>query len=151
VFDPAKISAKDIAAVRGKWGVSPGQCVIFVPARLTRWKGQLILIEAARMLQQRRPNAVRIIPAGEDHGRRAYTRALPSAMKAGALRQVVAMVGHLRPMPLAFAASDMAVSAVIEAAAFGRGAVEAEALGVPVMASKLGGCTEPVAEGETGF
>jgi len=151
VFDPAKISANDIAAVRGKWGVNPGQCVIFVPARLTRWKGQLVLIEAARMLQQRRPNAVKIILAGDDQGRRAYTQEMLSAIKAGGLQQVVAMVGHLRQMPLAFAASDMAVFPVIEPEAFGRGAVEAEAMGVPVIASNLGGYTETVVEGQTGF
>jgi hypothetical protein len=48
VFDPAKISADEIAALRTKWGVQPNQCVVLVPARLTRWKGQMILIEAAR-------------------------------------------------------------------------------------------------------
>jgi glycosyltransferase involved in cell wall biosynthesis len=54
-------------------------------------------------------------------------------------------------MPLAFAASDMAVFPVIEPEAFGRGAVEAEAMGVPVIASNLGGYTETVVEGQTGF
>jgi len=151
VFDPAKISAEDIAALRAKWGVGSSQCVILVPARLTRWKGQMILIEAARLLQQRRPNAVKIIIAGDDQGRRAYTQEMLSAIKAGGLQDVVSLVGHLRQMPLAFAASDMAVFPVIEPEAFGRGAVEAEAMGVPVIASNLGGYTETVVEGQTGF
>jgi glycosyltransferase involved in cell wall biosynthesis len=74
-----------------------------------------------------------------------------SAIKAAGLQDAVAMVGHLRQMPLAFAASDMAVFPVIEPEAFGRGAVEAQAMGVPVIASNLGGYTETVREGETGF
>jgi glycosyltransferase involved in cell wall biosynthesis len=40
---------------------------------------------------------------------------------------------------------------VIEPEAFGRGAVEAQAMGVPVIASNIGGYTETVVEGETGF
>jgi len=151
VFDPAKISAEDIAALRAKWGASSSQCVVLVPARLTRWKGQMVLIEAARLLNQRRPNAVKIILAGDDQGRRAYTQEMLSAIKSGGLQDVVSLVGHLRQMPLAFAASDMAVFPVIEPEAFGRGAVEAEAMGVPVIASNLGGYTETVVESQTGF
>ncbi len=151
VFSPEKIAADDIAALRVKWGVSSSQCVILVPARLTRWKGQMVLIEAARMLNERRPKAVKIIIAGDDQGRRAYTQEMLSAIKAGGLQDVISLVGHLRQMPLAFAASDMAVFPVIEPEAFGRGAVEAEAMGVPVIASNLGGYTETVVEGQTGF
>jgi glycosyltransferase involved in cell wall biosynthesis len=151
VFDPAKISADEIAALRTKWGVQPNQCVVLVPARLTRWKGQMILIEAARSLQQRRPDSVKIIVAGDDQGRRAYTQEMLSAIKAGGLQDVVSLVGHIGQMPLAFAASGMAVFPVIEPEAFGRGAVEAEAMGVPVIASNLGGYTETVVEGQTGF
>ena len=151
VFSPEKIAADDIAALRVKWGVSSSQCVILVPARLTRWKGQMVLIEAARMLNERRPKAVKIIIAGDDQGRRAYTQEMLSAIKAGGLQDVISLVGHLRQMPLAFAASDVAVFPVIEPEAFGRGAVEAEAMGVPVIASNLGGYTETVVEGQTGF
>ena len=125
--------------------------VLIAPARLTRWKGQMVLIDAARMLNERRPNAVKIIIAGDDQGRRAYTQEMLSAIKAGGLQDVVSLVGHLRQMPLAFAASDMAVFPVIEPEAFGRGAVEAEAMCVPVVASNLGGYTETVVEGQTGF
>ena len=151
VFNPEKIAVNDVAALRTKWGVSSSQCVVLVPARLTRWKGQMVLIEAARMLNERRPNAVKIIIAGDHQGRRAYTQEMLSAIKASGLQDVVSLVGHLRQMPLAFAASDMAVFPVIEPEAFGRGAVEAEAMGVPVIASNLGGYTETVVEGQTGF
>ncbi len=153
VFDPKKIGAPDIAALRAKWDVSADdkRCVVLVPARLTRWKGQLVLIEAVKLLQARRPNAVKVIIAGDDQGRRAYSQEMLSAIKAAGLQDVVAMVGHLRQMPLAFAASDMAVFPVIEPEAFGRGAVEAEAMAVPVIASNLGGYTETVVEGQTGF
>ncbi len=66
-------------------------------------------------------------------------------------KTAVAIVGHVGRHAAAFAASDIAVFPVIEPEAFGRGAVEAQAMGVPVIASRLGGFTETIIEGETGF
>jgi glycosyltransferase involved in cell wall biosynthesis len=151
MFDRAHVSDGDIAAQRAAWNVKPEQVVMIVPARLTRWKGQLVLIDAMRRVEERRPGDVKVIIAGDDQGRRAYTEEMVTKIEAAGLQEVVAMVGHLRQMPLAFAASDFAAFPVIEPEAFGRGAVEAQAMGVPVIASSLGGYTETVVDGETGL
>ncbi|WP_228445835.1 glycosyltransferase family 4 protein [Terricaulis silvestris] len=153
VFNPDRISNDDIAAIRALWRVPPGgkEIVLIAPARLTRWKGQLVLIEAMAMLQKRRPGAAKLIFAGDAQGRQSYVEDMTSAIEQAGLRDVVAIAGHLRQMPEAFAASDIALFPVIEPEAFGRGAVEAQAMGVPVIASNLGGFTETVIENETGF
>ncbi len=153
VFDLQAVQAEDIAAQRAAWHVAVGdaRCVVIAPARLTRWKGQLVLIEAAAELLKRRPGAMRLIFAGDAQGRTNYADAMQGAIDAAGLQEAVSIVGHLRNMPLAFAASDIAVFPVIEPEAFGRGAVEAQAMGVPVIASNLGGFTETVVEGETGY
>ncbi len=153
VFDPEIVSADDVAALRAEWNVAPAdaRCVIMAPARLTRWKGQLVLIDAIAMIEQRRPGALKLILAGDAQGRTNYVADMNAAIARAQLQDVVAVVGHLRHMPVAFAASDFAVFPVIEPEAFGRGAVEAQAMGVPVIASNLGGFTETVIEGETGF
>ena len=153
VFDPRLVSAREIAAQRAEWGVAVGdaRCVVIAPARLTRWKGQLVLIEAAAELLKRRPGALRVIFAGDAQGRTAYKASMQAAIDAAGLQEAVSIVGHLRNMPLAFAASDIAAFPVIEPEAFGRGAVEAQAMGVPVIASNLGGFTETLVENETGF
>ena len=153
VFDNARVSAQEAAAQRAEWNVAPNdaRCIVMAPARLTRWKGQLVLIEAIAMIEKRRPGALKVIVAGDAQGRAGYVEEIKAAIEKAQLRDVVAVVGHLRHMNLAFAASDIAVFPVTEPEAFGRGAVEAQAMGVPVIASNLGGFTETVIEGETGF
>jgi glycosyltransferase involved in cell wall biosynthesis len=153
VFNPAQASADDIAATRASWNVAPNdaRCVLIAPARLTRWKGQLVLIDAIAMIEKRRPGSLKVILAGDAQGRAGYVEELNGAIEKSELRDVVAVVGHLRHMNVAFAASDIAVFPVTEPEAFGRGAVEAQAMGVPVIATNLGGYTETVIEGETGF
>ncbi|MFT3729102.1 MAG: glycosyltransferase family 4 protein [Terricaulis sp.] len=152
-FNRARVSPAEIAAIRTLWnvGVKDARCVVIAPARLTRWKGQLVLIEAVRMIEARRPGALKVIIAGDAQGRTSYLQEMVAAITAAGLQEVVAIVGHVDKMPVAFAASDIAVFPVTEPEAFGRGAVEAQAMGVPVIASNLGGFTETIVEGETGL
>ncbi|MBS0384881.1 MAG: glycosyltransferase family 4 protein [Proteobacteria bacterium] len=153
VFDPARVTRGEVEAMREQWGVAPddSRCVVIAPARLTRWKGQLVLIEAAKLIEQRRPGTLKVILAGDAQGRLSYPQEIQAAIRSAGLREVVAVVGHVDTMAVALAASDIAVFPVTEAEAFGRGAVEAQAMGVPVIASNLGGFTETVVEGETGL
>jgi glycosyltransferase involved in cell wall biosynthesis len=152
-FDRKRITDAEIKAMRTLWNVAPNdaRCVVIAPARLTRWKGQLALIEAVRMIEARRPGALKVIIAGDAQGRASYVQEMNAAIAAAELQETVAIVGHVDKMPAALAASDIAVFPVIEPEAFGRGAVEAQAMGVPVIASNLGGFTETILEGETGF
>ncbi len=153
VFDTRAVRPDAIAAQRAAWGVAvdDARCVVLAPARLTRWKGQLVLIEAVAEVLKRRPGALRVIFAGDAQGRIAYRNEMQAAIDRARLDEAVSIVGHVRDMPLAFAASDIAVFPVIEPEAFGRGAVEAQAMGVPVIASHLGGFAETVVDGETGL
>jgi glycosyltransferase involved in cell wall biosynthesis len=153
VFDRARVAGADVAAMRASWGLAAddARCVVIAPARLTRWKGHLVLIEAVKKIEARRPGGLKVIIAGDAQGRRSYVDELVTAIERAGLQEVVAIVGHIRQMPVAFAASDVAVFPVIEPEAFGRGAVEAQVMGAPVIASALGGYTETVVENETGF
>ncbi|MBN8608474.1 MAG: glycosyltransferase family 4 protein [Caulobacterales bacterium] len=152
IFDPAKVRAEDVAAMRTAWGRRDGdeRVAMLMPARLTRWKGHLELIDALKLVEARKPGVLKVIIAGDAQGRHAYEQDIVTRIEGAKLQDVVAIVGHVGQMPVAFAASDLAVFPVIEPEAFGRGAVEAQAMGVPVIASKLGGFAETIVEGETG-
>ena len=54
-------------------------------------------------------------------------------------------------MPLAYSISDIIVSSSIEPEAFGRVAVEAQAMEKPIIASDIGGSKETIIDGKTGF
>jgi glycosyltransferase involved in cell wall biosynthesis len=110
-----------------------------------------VLIEAVKLIEQRRPGTLKVIIAGDAQGRVSYVQEMQAAIDGAGLREVVALAGHVDTMPVAFAASDIAVFPVTEAEAFGRGAVEAQAMGVPAIASNLGGFTETIVDGETGL
>jgi glycosyltransferase involved in cell wall biosynthesis len=54
-------------------------------------------------------------------------------------------------MPSAYNACDLVLSASIEPEAFGRVAVEAQAMEKPILASNIGGSKETIIDGQTGF
>jgi glycosyltransferase involved in cell wall biosynthesis len=54
-------------------------------------------------------------------------------------------------MPLAYKISDIVVSASIEPEAFGRVAIEAQAMEKPIIASNIGGSNETIINDNTGF
>ena len=54
-------------------------------------------------------------------------------------------------MPVAYSLADVVVSASIKPEAFGRVAVEAQAMSKPIIASDLGGSKETILKGKSGF
>ena len=54
-------------------------------------------------------------------------------------------------MPVAYKLADVAVSSSIEPEAFGRIAIEAQAMNKPILASNLGGSKETVLNGKSGL
>ena len=117
---------------------------MLLAARLTAWKGQRILIEAAALLKAQGVADFAIVLAGDPQGRAAYERELDALVAARGLEGVVRRVGHCTDMPAAFRAASVVAVPSVEPEAFGRSAVEAQALGTPVVVSDLGAVPETV-------
>jgi glycosyltransferase involved in cell wall biosynthesis len=147
-FTPAHVNQDRIDALRKQWNLTPGKPVILMPGRLTRWKGQLVFIEAIAKLPDRNFEAVMV---GDAQERDAYVDELRATLAKHNLTDIVRIPGHCSDMPAAFMAADIIVAPSIEPEAFGRIAVEAQAMGRPVVASRLGAQTETVLDGVTGF
>lgn len=148
VFDPQRVGAHRLAELAQAWRIDDGLPVIALPGRLTRWKGQGVLIDAIARLGRRDIHCLLI---GADQGRADYSRELTRRIHQLGLGGIVRMVGDCKDMPAAYMLSDVVVSASTDPEAFGRVAVEAGAMGRPVVASDHGGSRETVIPGETGW
>lgn len=147
-FNPDAVSAERMIQLAQAWRLPDGAPVIMLPARLTRWKGQGVLIEAARRLARA---DVRVLLVGDDQGRTAYRDELEEQIKRTGAEGIVHLTGPCRDMPAAYMLADVVVSASTDPEAFGRVAAEAQAMGRPVIATDHGGSRETVIAGETGW
>lgn len=152
-FEPASVAPARIEALRAAWGVEAAdpRLKVLLAGRLTRWKGQRMLIEAAARLKARGEDGFLILLAGDDQGRADYRAELESAIAAGGLSNNVRIVGHCEDMPAAYLLADVAVAPSLDPEAFGRTAVEPQVMGRPVLASGHGAATETVVSGQTGW
>jgi glycosyltransferase involved in cell wall biosynthesis len=144
VFSPAAVAPERVQALRRSWGVAPHERVVLLAARLTGWKGQKVLIEAAARLKQAGMADLAFVLAGDHQGRDAYVRDLDGMIASLGLEGVVRRVGHCTDMPAAFLAASVVTVPSTEPEAFGRSAVEAQAMGTPVVVSELGAVPETV-------
>lgn len=145
-LDPASVSPERRQALADAWGLQDGERVILNLARLTHWKGQTVLIDALARLAAApgAPSGWTAILAGDAQGRETYVAELKTRIANAGLSDRVRLVGHCADVAAALALADVAVVASIEPEAFGRAAVEAQAAGVPVVATNLGAVPETV-------
>jgi glycosyltransferase involved in cell wall biosynthesis len=145
-FDPALVPPARAAALRQGWGIPAGAPLILMPARLTRWKGQAVLVEALALL----PGAHAVL-AGDAQGRDAYVQSLLATAERLGVTQRVHLPGHVEDVPAALMAADVVIHASLEPEGFGRTIAEAQMMGRLVIASDLGAPRETVEHGVTGW
>jgi glycosyltransferase involved in cell wall biosynthesis len=141
-IDPDAVSTEREQAMRSSWGVDGDEYknkkIILHAARLTEWKGQRDVIEAAAQLKRKDDDRSVMILAGDAQGRIAYENDLKELIRKDGLEERVKLVGHVSDMAAAYKLADIVVVASREAEAFGRAAAEAQAMGCPVIATDIG-------------
>ena len=147
-FNPGAVSAERIIQLAERWRLTDGLPVIMLPGRLTRWKGHTVLIDALKHYGQ---HDVICVLVGDDQGRTKYREELEDLVREHNLESVVRFVGNCSDMAAAYMLADVVVSASTDPEAFGRIAVEAQAMGRPVIATDHGGARETILPGKTGW
>ena len=150
-FDPAAVSPIRAQSKRADWAMPEGRMIALVLARLTKWKGQRLLVDAAEIVERASPGRLAYVLAGDAQGRDSYVEELDAAIAEKGLTGIIKRVGHVSDVPAALAAADMAIFPPIDLEAFGRGAIEAQAMGVSVIAADQGGLSETITDRETGL
>jgi glycosyltransferase involved in cell wall biosynthesis len=149
-FDPATLDPDRAARLAAAWGLDPGdrRARILLPGRISRWKGQDVLIDALGVLRGRGVATIGLCVGGAD-GRDAILDELRARAVAADLD--VRFPGSCADMPAAYSLADVVVCPSTQPEPFGRTAVEAQAMGAPVIAADHGGARETVAPGQTGW
>jgi len=147
-FDPDKVSVERVVQLSTKWRLPDGVPVVMLPGRMTRWKGQTMMIEALARLGR---HDIRCILVGSDQGRTGYRMELNALLRKHGLSDMVHVVEHCADMPAAYMVADVVVSASTDPEAFGRATVEAQAMGRPVIAPDHGGARETMLFEKTGW
>ena len=143
-FSPQAVDAGRVRKLREDWGVAPEDRIILLAARLTGWKGQRVLIDAAEILMKSGMPGCKFILAGDPQGRTGYMSELEAAIAKAGLGDVVKLVGHCPDMPAAFMTAAVVTVCSTDPEAFGRVATEAQLFGKPVVVSDLGAAPETV-------
>ncbi len=149
-FDEARVGAERTVSVARAWGViEDPRPIVLLPGRLSRWKGQGDFVKAAAALKAVRGADFLCMVVGDDGG--AMGEALIEQARALDALDVVRVAPACEDMPAAYKLAAVVVSASTEPEAFGRVAVEAQAMGRPVVATDHGGARETVERGVTGW
>lgn len=148
LFDPDRIAAPRLARLAQAWRVPDGAPTVMLPARLTRWKGAVVLIDAMAGLERHDACCVLV---GGTQGHSRFAKELERQAAALGIADRLRLVGYCDDMPAAMMLADVVVSASTDPEGFGRTVIEAQAMGRPVVVTDHGGAAETVEHLVTGW
>ena len=151
-FSNSSVSNEKIDKLSSNLNLNTGSFKILLPGRITKWKGQEMFIRSLNLLKTKygKKNFQAII-LGDHQGRKVYLKKLVSMVEKYDLKNNIYFFSAINEMPLIYYLTDLVVSASIEPEAFGRVAVEAQAMQKIILASDFGGSKETIIHGKTGF
>ena len=119
-----------------------GRRLLTLPARLSRWKGQLDFLRVLAGILDRRQDVHGLLVGAAAPRRARYARELQQQARALGLAEHLTFTGHRHDLREIMAASTLIYSLARIPEAFGRTALEALSLGRPVVAYDHGGASE---------
>ena len=154
-FKKSDINSHEIAKIKENWKIfDKEKVIILLPARLTKWKGHEVAIEAINLLKGESffKNIVCLF-AGEQKNSEKYIHNLNRLISSYSLEKKIRLIGKVENMPLAYHASDVILSPSIEPEPFGRIPIEAQASGKIIISCDAGAVKDTIKSGKnfTGF
>jgi glycosyltransferase involved in cell wall biosynthesis len=153
-FDSARI---DRADARRALDLPAERVVLGVVAQLTPWKGQDDAIRATALLKASGVDVTLLLvgsakftTSATRHDNISYVEGLHELARSLGVEREVRFLGEREDVPRLIAALDLLLLPSWEEP-FGRAAIEAFAMGIPVVATDVGGTCEIVSDGEDGL
>lgn len=144
-FDPARVDGRNI---RARLGIHSDAVVVGTVGRLVWEKGYREFFTMAEQLRRLNPGIVMLAVGPHEPGKR---DAIPAQVIDDLeRRQMVRFLGMRTDMPQLYAAMDVFVLPSYREG-FPRSAVEAAAMGRPLVLTGIRGCREVVTDGENGY
>jgi glycosyltransferase involved in cell wall biosynthesis len=153
-FHSNRIPISKIDNFSNKYNIDRNKFIILMPGRLTNWKGQKLFIESLKLVlihENSNMQPFQAIILGDEQGRSVYKKQLIDLVQQYRLGRFVKFINRCDEMPIAYSISNLVCSCSIEPETFGRVAVEAQSMEVPIIASDIGGSTETIIKDKTGF
>jgi len=156
-FDSKKIKSNAESKLMNDWKLDKTlsfyqKKIILFPGRLTSWKGHEMFIESLNIFKQKNPDKLFfVIILGSDQGRKIYKKKIQRLVEQYRLIKDILFIDNCEKMPLAYKIANIVINCSIEPEAFGRVAVEAQAMEKVIIASDIGGSKETIIDNKTGF
>lgn len=132
-------------------GLSAHEKAIALVGRISRWKGQGLLLEAFSLLAPQFPDSRLVFVGSTPPGQEAFLYDLQKKISLHGLDNRVVVLPFRDDISNIWKAIDIAVVPSTEPEPFGMVAIEAMLAGKPVVASAHGGLTEIVKNNKTGY
>tara|TARA_B100001093_G_C26733877_1_gene973527 strand:+ start:6 stop:1148 length:1143 start_codon:yes stop_codon:yes gene_type:complete len=149
-FDPIAITEDDKSKAIKKYNLKTGSIKILLPARITKWKGHLVLVEAISKLIKKRKLNIEVLFFGP-YKNKSLKEKIENLIRVKNLENIIKFYGSTNEMNLIYALSDIVISSSTDPEAFGRVSIEAQAMGKIIIASNHGGSQETIISGTTGY
>jgi len=147
-FDPETVSETQLNSLRKMWNISPKTRVLLLPGRISRKKGQDVLIKALFLMKHRKVTVVFLGSAG---GHQGYRDTLLQQITTLNLKERVKWIDPFPDLPTAYKLADIILCPSLAPEGFGRVMAEAQAMKKPIVASDHGAACELIEEGVTGL
>ena len=148
-FNNEKDYQNEIKVISEQLDLKNDDIKILLPGRITGWKGHLLTLKAIKKLNNSYQN-IKLIFVGPD-GNVKLKNDLMNFIEEHKLQNNVIFTGSRHDINTFYALADLVITASTDPEAFGRIAIEAQAMGKFIIASNHGGSKETVIDNETGY
>ncbi|MCE3232892.1 MAG: cotSA [Rickettsiaceae bacterium] len=147
-FDHDKVPKSRIIHKAETLKIDYDKPIILLPGRITSWKGHEFLLDALAKLPK---TSYMCLFAGDQEKHKKYLKSLNKKIDDLELSSSVRIIDNVLDMPALYGLVDIVVSASMRPEAFGRVAVEAQAMERLIVATNHGGACETIIDGKTGY